>query len=79
MEKVVNYIYDVFLLHKNNKFVELLVCEEEGQSILIVDINLENNCIFRYITCSNYTYGNRETYDEAINKAIKKIKKGEEK
>lgn len=79
MEKIVNYIYDVYLLHKNNNYVELLVSDDEGQSILIVDINLENNCVFKYITCSNYTYGNRETYDEAINQAIKKIKKGERK
>lgn len=78
MKKIIKNTYNVYLLNRRKNFVELLITEKDGQSVLIVNLNLENNCIFKYIPCSNFCYGNNKYYDEAINESIEILKKGDE-
>ena len=74
MKKIYSRMFNVWLLHKRDKWVELLLCSKEGEAILIVNVDLDNAIVFSYITCREYCYGNRDYYSDHINKAIEVLK-----
>lgn len=78
MKKIYENIYQVWLLNKRgNDTVELLIKRANDNTILIVMVSLDDCCVFSYVPCYSYCYGNKEAYDEHIMKAIEVLKNEE--
>ena len=74
MKKIYENIYQVWLLNRNKETVELMLTSKNDYAKLIVMVSLDNDCIFDYRPLYNYCYGNQETYNEHIIKAIEVLK-----